>query len=357
MSPVHLQQREARQIAVRAALLDATPVADLDCVVRQLAMLRVELTSTVVPAADHIAWTRLKNRYWVGDADRALADRELFERDWMLRPMDQLPLYLAGMRTWADRSGSRAWMDSNGRFQRSILERIEAEGPLTSKQIPDTAVVPVSSTGWNNNRNVTIMLQCLHMTGDLAVVGRRGRFRVWDLAERVFPPVAEVAYPLAHRIRSEQILAAHGIQRDGTSISPTELHNVDLVGVEATIEGVPGNWRVDPAQLDRDFVGRTAILSPFDRLVFDRERIAHLFDYDYMLEMYKPAEQRIWGQFALPILHNENLVGKVDARTDAKKRTLAVGAVHGDVPFTRAMSSAVDDELDSLAAWLDYDRT
>ena len=348
---IQLSIDEARRIAVRAALLDATPADDLESMVRGLAMLRVELTTTVMPSAEHIAFNRLPS-YGRGDADRALESGQLWERDWMLRTLDQLPLFLPSMRTWGVRTGSQEWMDKNGRFQRAILDRIEAEGPLTSKQIPDDADVPVTSTGWNNNRNVTIMLQCLHMSGDLAVVGRKGRFRIWDLSERVWPSVDEVPSAEAQRIRSEQLLAAYGMARDTPSLSRGELAVMEPVGERVEIEGVPGQWRVDPAQLDRDFEGRTAILSPFDRLVFDRERLAHLFEYDYFLEMYKPAEQRIWGQFALPILHEERLVGKVDARTDPKTGVLTVNRVHEDEAFTPAMRESVDVEIAKLGAFL-----
>jgi len=342
---------EARRIAVRAALLDATPASDLESMVRGLAMLRVELTTTVMPSAEHIAFTRLPS-YRFGDADRALEAGHLWERDWMLRTLDQLPLFLPSMRTWADRTGSRDWMDKNSRFQRAILDRIEAEGPLTSQQIPDDADVPVTSTGWNNNRNVTIMLQCLHMSGDLAVVGRKGRFRIWDLSERVWPSVDEVPAAEAQRIRSEQLLAAYGIARDTPSLSRGEIAVMEPVGEPVEIEGVSGRWRVDPSQLDRDFEGRTAILSPFDRLVFDRERLAHLFEYDYFLEMYKPAEQRIWGQFSLPILHEERLVGKVDARTDPKTGVLTVNRVHEDEAFSQSLRAAVQEQIQSMASFV-----
>ncbi|MCU1509739.1 MAG: hypothetical protein JWQ12_2004 [Glaciihabitans sp.] len=352
MARSRLSLEEARQIAVRASVLDATPVADLESVVRALAMLRVELTPAVAPAADHIAWVRLGSSYRAGDADRALSEGRLFERDWMLRPMEDLALFTAGMRTWADRTGARRWMEPNARFRRAILDRIAEEGPLTSRDIPDGAAVPWPSSGWNNNRNVSMMLQCLHMSGDLAVVGRRGRLRIWDLAENVFPEVEEVPVEEAHRIRSERILTAFGIVRDGTSIVPAELHNVDLVGEPVTIDGAPGKWRVDPSQLDREFDGRTALLSPFDRLVTDRERLAHVFEFDYLLEMYKPAEERLWGQFALPILHNDRLVGKVDARSEPKRGVFSVRAVHQDEPFTPAIRDAVDEQIDSLAGWL-----
>jgi uncharacterized protein YcaQ len=109
---------------------------------------------------------------------------------------------------------------------------------------------------------------------------------------------------------------------------------------------------VDPAALGQPFTGRTALLSPFDRLVHDRVRAAELFDFEYVLEMYKPKDRRRWGYFALPILHGDRLVGKVDATADRKSGTLAVHTIHQDVTFTRAMTRAVRDELQELASWL-----
>jgi hypothetical protein len=99
---------------------------------------------------------------------------------------------------------------------------------------------------------------------------------------------------------------------------PVEPIDVGEAGEPARVEGVKGEWRVDPAALDGDFEGRTALLSPFDRLIHDRARTQELFDFEYTLEMYKPADKRRWGYFALPILHHDRLVGKVDAKADRK---------------------------------------
>lgn len=354
MAIVTLSKQEARRIAVRAALLDAEePRAD-DVVglARGLAMLRVELTSTVAPAVDHLCWSRLGSSYRPVDTERALGQGLLFERGWMLRPMSDLGLFLAGMRNWADRAGARGWMQDNADFARSILDRIADEGPKTSRDIPDEAVAPWPSTGWTNNRNVTQMLECLHMSGELAVVGRAGRLRIWDLAERVFAPVAEVPAEEARRIRSERLLAACGIMRDSIAVAPTELHGIVPVGEPATIDGVAGTWRVDPTQLDRPFTGRTVLLSPFDRLMTDRQRVAKLFEFDYTLEMYKPARSRVSGQFALPILHGDRLVGKVDARSDRDTGRFIVHRIHEDEPFDAATRAAVDAQVESFAHWL-----
>ena len=352
MTAIQLTRQEARRIAVRAALLDADRPDDVVGLVHRIAMIRVELTNIVAPAADHICWSRLGSSYRAVDTERALSQGLLFERGWMLRPMSDLGLYLAGMRTWADRTSTRGWMLDNADFARSILDRIADEGPKTSRDIPDEAVAPWPSTGWTNNRNVTQMLDCLHMAGELAVVGRAGRLRLWDLAERVFAKVPEVPADEARRIRSERLLGACGIMRDSIAVSPTELHGNIPVGESATIEGVPGKWSVDPDQLDRAFEGRTVLLSPFDRLMTDHQRVAKLFEFDYSLEMYKPASMRVWGQFALPILHGDRLIGKVDARSDRDSGRFIVHAIHEDEPFDRATRSAVDAEIESFAGWL-----
>ena len=233
----------------------------------------------------------------------------------------------------------RAWLRANDRFRRDILELLGSSGPLTSRDIPDTCVVPWASTGWTNNRNVTQMLECLMMRGEVAIAGRVGRERLWDLPERVYP--ADVVVPSideAERIRNERRLASLGIARQKGRAMPIEPMHVGEAGEPAVVEGVKGEWRVDPAALEGDFEGRTALLSPFDRLVHDRVRAEELFDFEYTLEMYKPAAKRRWGYFALPILHDDRLVGKVDAAADRKASVLRVNAIHEDVKFTRAMT-------------------
>ena len=113
-----------------------------------------------------------------------------------------------------------------------------------------------------------------------------------------------------------------------------------------------GEWRVDPAALADDFEGRTALLSPFDRLIHDRVRAEELFDFEYALEMYKPAAKRRWGYYALPILHGDHLVGKLDAAADRAAGVLVVHAIHEDEPFGPALQRAVDDEVEALGRWL-----
>jgi uncharacterized protein YcaQ len=265
----------------------------------------------------------------------------------MVRPTADLGLYLADMAAWPSSARSSEWLAANDGFRRRVLDQLAASGPVSSREIPDSCEVPWASSGWTNDRNVTQMLEFLASRGEVAVSARRGRQRLWDLAARVYPPGIEVVPSEVARVRrDERRLQSLGVARSQV---------VGDSGIPAEIEGTPGSWRLDPDATAEAFVGRTAVLSPFDRLIHDRARAQQLFDFDYTLEMYKPKEKRRWGYFALPVLHEDRLVGKVDAAANRKTSQLDVEAIHQDVRFTKAMKRAVDDELAALAAWLGLD--
>ncbi|MEU8219638.1 crosslink repair DNA glycosylase YcaQ family protein [Micromonospora taraxaci] len=349
-----LDRAQARRIAVRAQLLADPRPTDLLTVVRHLTLLQIDPTAAVAPSADLVCWSRLGSSYQPAHLRQALErDRALFEHQAMLRPMDDLGLYLAAMAAWPAHERQREWLRANDSFRRDVLDLLGRSGPLLSRDIPDTCAVPWPSSGWTNNRNVTQMLEFLVARGEVAISGRQGRQRLWDVAERVYPAgIPVVALEQALRVRNERRLRALGIARAKTPVLPGEPAEVGDAGEPAVVEGVPGVWRVDPAALGQPFTGRTALLSPFDRLVHDRVRLEELFEYEYVLEMYKPKVNRRWGYFALPILHGDRLVGKVDATADRRRGTFTVHAVHEDVPFTGQVSRAVHDELRDLASWL-----
>jgi hypothetical protein len=217
--------------------------------------------------------------------------------------------------------------------------------------------VPWRSTGWTNNRNVTQLLELMVQRGEVAIAGRRGGERLWDLATRVYPDDPVVPSDEALRIRNERRLRALGIARARGPALPVEPVVVGEVGEPAVVEGAKGTWRVDASLLGQPFSGRAALLSPFDRLIHDRRRTVELFGFDYQLEMYKPAAQRRWGYFALPILYGDRLVGKLDATADRKAGVLRVDAIHQDVAFDGTMTAAVAGEVEDLARWLELDLT
>jgi uncharacterized protein YcaQ len=342
-----LSRQDARRIAVRAQLLGRDRPTGLLDVVRHLTFLQADPTNAVAPSADLVAWSRLGSSYAPEHLTDALERGTLLELQMRLRPREDIALFRAEMAGWADRRGLRPWeedvrewVDANDDCRRDILERLESEGPLPLAGLPDTCNVPWRSSGWTNNKNVDRLLNLMVSRGEVAVAGRRGRERLFDLAERVYPDEV-IPEDKARRLRDERELRSLGIMRSRT-----------VVGEPATIEGVRGTWRVDPGQLDLPFHGRAALLSPLDRLIYDRKRMAEIFEFDYQLEMYKPAAQRRWGYWAMPILYGDRLVGKLDATADARSGVLRVDAIHEDEPFRRATAQAVRKEIDGLGACL-----
>ena len=364
MTVHELSRLDARRIAVRAQLLDAARPADLLDTVRHLTMLQIDPTAAVAPNADLVAWSRLGSSYQPGELAAALEKRTLIELRAMIRPAEDLALYRAEM---AERRGdrqlpgwrgaTRKWVAANDACRRDILDRLTRSGPLPSRELPDTCAVPWSSTGWTNDRNVTQLLETMVGRGEVAIAGRQGRQRLWDLAGRVYPDDPVVPAGDALRLRNERRLRSLGIARSRGPECPIEPADVGDVGEPAVVEGVRGRWRVDPARLGQPFTGRAALLSPFDRLVHERKRMAEIFEFDYQLEMYKPVAKRRWGFFALPILYGDRLVGKLDATADRKAGVLRVDAIHEDVPFDKATSAAVRAEIRDLARWLELDLT
>ncbi len=357
-----LSRTDARRIAVRAQLLDSDRPAELLDVVRHLTLLQADLTAAVAPNADLVCWSRLGASYSPADLAFALRERALIELRGMIRPSEDLALYTAEMAEWPGRgsvagwrAGTLRWVAANEKCRIDILDRLGSDGPLPARELPDTCEVAWKSTGWTNNRNVSVLLDFLVRRGEVAMAGWRGRDRLWDLAERVYPDDPMVPVAKARRIRAERRLRSLGIARAHGPECPTEPSDVGELGEPAVVEGVNGEWRVDPAQLGQPFSGRPGLLSPLDRLVFDRKRMTELFEFDYQLEMYKPAARRRWGYWALPILYGDKLVGKVDATADRTHGVLRVNAIHEDVPFDAAMAAAVHREIRGLADWLGLD--
>lgn len=366
MATVHrLSRQDARRIAVRAQLLDASRASELLDVIRHLTVLQYDQTSSVAPSADLVLWSRLGSSYAAADLRAAIAGRSVIDLRGMIRPAEDISLFRAEMAAWPGAGEVRPylrrrrdWVAANDACRRDLLGRLGVDGPSTARELPDTCVQPFASSGWNNNRNVTMMLEFMEQRGEVAVSGRAGRDRLWDLAERVYLDLGSAAIvPVDEAIqtRNRRRLQSLGIARANGPECPVEPSDVADAGALATIDGVRGEWRVDPeqlAQLGRPFRGRAALLSPFDRLLHDRAQMRDIFEFDYALEMYKPAVQRRWGYYALPVLYGDQLVGKLDAKADRAAGGLRIDAVHQDVPFTVTMAAEIDAEITALADWV-----
>jgi len=360
VAPHRLTAQDARRIAVRAQLLGAGRPTDLLETVRHLTLVQDDPTAAVAPSAELVLWSRLGPAYALGDVRDAVADGSLVELSMMLRPAEDLALFTAEMAAWPGvgeltdwQVALQRWVEANDDCRRDILDKLYDEGPLPGSELPDLTLVPLRSSGWSDDRNVRMLLQVMVERGEVATAGREGRVRLWDLAERVYPDVPPVPLEDALRIRRERRLRALGLARARSAVMPGERNDVGDAGEAAVVEGVRGAWRVDPAYLDQAFVGRTALLSPLDRLVFDRKRMGELFGFDYQLEMYKPAAQRRWGYWAMPVLVGDRLVGKLDATAERDRGVLRVDAVHEDEPWDASVRDGVWTEVEALADVLD----
>jgi uncharacterized protein len=320
-----VSQEDARRIAVRAQLLDGSATNVLDTV-RRLGFLQIDPISTVAPPQQLVLWSRL-GPYDVAELDRLLWDeKKLFEWNAYLWPIESLPLVRARMRrrrtgATADERRGAEFLKANVAFQRYVRRELERTGPMLSRELEGDAERTWASHGWYGNRSVAVLLEILHGRGVVAVVGRRNGQRLWDLAERWYPPVETVSLREADRALAEQRFRAQGVRlaRKG--------------------------WEAHPDATDGPVPDRATLLSPFDRLIHDRNRAEALFDFRYRLEMYVPKAKREYGYYVLPILVGDRLVGRIEPRFDRKTRTLEVLGAWGD-------TSRADEALASLASFL-----
>jgi uncharacterized protein YcaQ len=321
---------EARRIAIRSQLLDGSATTVLETV-RQLGSLQLDPISTVAPPQHLVLWSRLGDAYRPSELDRLLwEERKLFEWGAFIRPIESLPLIRARMRrrrtkyTW-ERRGTE-FLQKNAAFKRYVLRELEQRGPLLSRELDDDSIRTWKSHGWYGNRNVSVMLDILEGRGVVAIVGRRNGQRLWDLAERWYPPETE-KIPLreAERRLAEQRFRALGVRL------------------------TPKGWEAHADAVDGSIPDRVTLLSPFDRLIHDRDRAEALFDFRYRLEMYVPKAKREYGYYVLPVLEGDRIVGRAEPRFDRKSRTLELLGAWGD-------TSRLGEALASLARFLGADR-
>jgi uncharacterized protein YcaQ len=315
---------------VRAQLLDGSATDVLETV-RRLGFLQIDPIATVATPQQLVLWSRL-GAYDAAELDRLLwEERKLFEWGAFIRPIEDFPLILARMRR--KRTGKYAWerrgtefLRKNAAFRKYVLRELEQRGPLLARELGDTSVRTWESGGWWGSRNVAVMLELLEGRGQVAIVGRRGGHRLWDLAERWFPDVEPPPLKEAERLLAEKRFRALGVRlaRDGS-------------------------WEAHPDAQDGRVPARTTFLSPFDRLIHDRDRAEALFGFRYRLEMYVPKAKREYGYYVLPILRGDRLIGRIEPVFDRKTAVLRVNSVYWE-PGVKPVS--LDRPLRALARFV-----
>ncbi|HET8569797.1 MAG TPA: crosslink repair DNA glycosylase YcaQ family protein [Candidatus Limnocylindria bacterium] len=355
----------ARRIAVRAQALDGTAKSVLD-VVRRSGGLQLDPTAHVAPNHVLAVWSRL-GRHDEAELRRLIARRVLVEYDAYIIPAGELPLRLAVRRLWYAKGRSawparvREWLDANAAFVRYVLRELERRGPLSSDQVEDRAAVswpppPAKpSSGWNSERNKTMLLELLEGRGRVLVSGRAGGRRLWDLAERVVPVLERIDDRHVPGLIAERRVRWFGIVRPRQSFwrdTYGTKPDYDAAGARVTVSGVRGDWIVRRDLLrDAELPDRLTLLSPFDRLIHDRERARDLFGFDFTMEIYVPRAKRKYGYFAMPVLRAERLIARIDPEVDRAKAVLRVNRIFPE-PRARVPAAPLRAAVESLAATL-----
>jgi uncharacterized protein YcaQ len=346
-------------------------------VVQGLGHVQLDPTAVVARTEHLVLWSRLGRRFRVSELERLLyRDRELFEYWVHIVPTTDFALHRETMRRyphgeWARHRYVREWLEANSSFRRYVLRELRDHGPLRSRDLEDRTVEPWRTGGWNDGRarHVGMMLEILWSQGKIAIVGRDGNQRVWDLAERALPldtprlPARDVARALVERdlrARGLDLVQNVGSTFDGRPPAWEEALS-DLiregVAVPVTVAGLRGQWLAHASFLDVRFRGRTTLLSPFDDLVSDRSRTERLFGFRFRLEIYVPKAKREYGYFVLPILHGERLIGRIDAAYDRNAGVLRINAVYAEPDAPVDSWPSVQTSIDELATWLGASET
>jgi uncharacterized protein len=332
VTPVEVTPEEARRVAVRAQALDGSATDVLDTV-RRLGFLQMDPISTIAPPQYLVLWSRL------GPHDRAALDRllweekKLFEWNAFIWPIEDLPFIRARMR---ERWGHYRWqrwakefMKEQSRLRRYVLRELERRGPMLSRDLEHPAArADERYVWWGTRAQLTWMLELLHRRGVIAVAGRNGGQRLWDLAERWYPQTETVPLREARRVLDAKRFRALGVKLE------------------------KGRLLAHPEADARPVGNRVTFLSPFDRLVHDRDRAEALWGFRYRLEMYVPKAKREYGYYVLPILRGDRLVGRIEPVFDRKTAALRVENVWWE-PGEKEVS--LERPLRSLASFVGAD--
>ncbi|MFI5709680.1 winged helix-turn-helix domain-containing protein [Kribbella sp. NPDC051620] len=378
-----LSTAQARRIALAAqGFTDPRPkgVPDMRALTRvlgRIGLIQIDSVNVLSRAQYLPLYSRL------GPYPRELLDRaagksprklvEYWAHEASLIPVETHPL----MRWRMARASTEAWGGPRSiaverpDLVKQVLADVRDHGPLTAREIDDDVERDRTNWGWNWS-DVKRALEFLFFAGEITVARRNQQFeRMYDIPERVLP-AAVVATPTpsleeAHRGLVSIAARAHGVATAQclkdyfrTSPAPTAQAIAELVEegelLPVTIQG----WKRQ-AYLHRDAklprrVNTRGLVSPFDSLVFERTRTEFLFDFRYRIEIYVPADKRVYGYYVLPFLLGDRLVARVDLKSDRTAGVLLVQSAHAEPGAPVETPEELAAELVQLASWLGLDQ-
>jgi hypothetical protein len=306
---------------------------------------------------EELAWGKKKAffEYWAHEASLLpLTSQPLFR--WRMQDAQD------GVGTW---KGIAKFLRERRDFLENVLEEIDRRGPLSSSELEMGHKGQGGWWGWSESKRA---LECLFWAGELTTATRRGTFeRVYGLPDKVLPKAVREA-PTPARDAAQRELLKIGARAMGIATA-RDLRDYFRMGVEETKQRLAElveagdlvpvtvkGWReqayLDPAARRPRKIGAHALLSPFDNLIWFRDRTERMFGVKVRLEIYTPAEKRTHGYYVLPFLEGDAITARVDLKADRKAGALLVQASHAEPWASDATAPALAAELRRMAAWL-----
>ncbi|HEX5946286.1 MAG TPA: crosslink repair DNA glycosylase YcaQ family protein [Acidimicrobiales bacterium] len=385
MATVEMSRRDARRVALAAqGFADKRPTGRVDSrhfrrVLDRLATVQIDSVNVITRSHELVFFARL------GPYDRTALNRWLWEsrqvfeywgHEASLHPVARHPLLrwrMAGDHPWG---GVRTSARDNPEMVESALAEIAARGPVSIGDLDVHRQAPrqeASWWGWGHGKRV---VEHLFFTGDVTATRRNGFTRFYVLPERWLPAeVVAAPTPDADDARRELLLLAARAHGLGTARDLADYYRINVPAAAKLLAGLADDGALErvrvegwsqPAYLHPDArrprrrMRARALLSPFDSLIWERDRTERLFDFRYRIEIYVPAAKRVHGYYVLPFLLDDLLVGRVDLKADRQAGVLRVRAAWGEPAAEAATAGGRDRvaaelaaELAALAAWLD----
>lgn len=378
--PTSLSLSQARRLALaaqgfnRQARATVKP-ARLNQLLEQLGVVQIDSVNAVVRSHYLPLFSRLggyssallEQAAWSSGPRRSLF--EYWGHEASLLPLSLYPLLRWRMRRAAQGQGIYRELARFGREQQAVIQRVlqavREQGALGAGALSTRAERAGPWWDWSAEKHA---LEWLFAAGQVTVAGRRGFERLYDLPERVLPAELLAAPELDEAEAQRQLLlrsaAALGVATEkdlrdyyrlDTADSQARLAELVEAGRLSRVQ-VEG-WRQPAYYLAEPTIPRkvnaSALLSPFDSLIWERARTERLFDFRYRLEIYTPAPKRVYGYYVLPFLHDERLPARVDLRAERGQNRLAIHALHEEAQgLSEAGMRALAEQLRAMATWL-----
>ncbi|MBE7636975.1 winged helix-turn-helix domain-containing protein [Sneathiella sp. P13V-1] len=349
MKPISISNKEARQLWLSSQGLGEAPTGPLDVlgIIKKLGFVQLDTIQVVSRAHHHILWSRNQN-YREPMLDQLLGqDRSIFEHfthDASVIPMDYLPMWQRQFRRKKEQMDRPGWFKNppDKSIRNAVLERIRDEGPLSTHAF-DTKVVGEKKM-WSRPPH-KLALDYMWYSGELATSHRVNFTKFYDLAERVFPEdlhrtqmsdEEQIDWLCRAALDRMGFGTAGDIQRYWDALSAKEVRdwiarsNATLQTVDIETAKKDRVVAFAPSDIEERLEGlkpatsRLRILNPFDPVIRDRDRLSRLFGFEYRVEMFVPADKRIWGYYVYPILEGHRFVGRIEVKADRKKSVLNV---------------------------------